>query len=299
LGNSEYHAGALAALRQRPGVVVAHDVRLTGLYRLSEGRLGAVPGGLRGALARSYADRPGVENLINNKEVTADGADKLGLLMIRDVAQDAEKVLVSNPAALAMATVDVGVDLAPRLGVLPFPMALDAEELAAIAEAKSQGPAARAVVASFGLVDHSKRPMTIVRAAALVLEDTDIELCFVGPVGEALRAELLREADNLGLGERLTLTGKVDRAAYLADLGRATIALQLRGSFNGEASLAVAECMAAGVPTIVSEIGWMARLPDDCVMKMPPSAGADTFAASIAGLLADADLRAGLGTRAA
>ena len=32
LGNSEFHTGALAALQRRPGIVLAHDVRLTGLH---------------------------------------------------------------------------------------------------------------------------------------------------------------------------------------------------------------------------------------------------------------------------
>ena len=47
LGNSEFHGGALAQLRRRSGIVLAHEVRLTDLYALSGDVTGAVPGGLR------------------------------------------------------------------------------------------------------------------------------------------------------------------------------------------------------------------------------------------------------------
>src|SRR6185503_7347152 len=42
IGNSEFHSGALAALRRRPGIVLAHDVRLPELYLHAAHRWGGV-----------------------------------------------------------------------------------------------------------------------------------------------------------------------------------------------------------------------------------------------------------------
>ena len=43
----------------------------------------------------------------------------------------------------------------------------------------------------------------------------------------------------------------------------------MRASFSGEASAAVGDCLFQGLPMIVTEIGWMAELPDDAAVKVP------------------------------
>ena len=58
LGNSQFHAGALAQLRRRSGIVLAHEVRLTDLYALSADEPGAVPGGFAASLDAMYDGLP-------------------------------------------------------------------------------------------------------------------------------------------------------------------------------------------------------------------------------------------------
>ena len=55
IGNSQHHAGALALVRRRrvPATVLAHDVRLNGLYRHGAAR-GAVPEGIAAVLTGLY-----------------------------------------------------------------------------------------------------------------------------------------------------------------------------------------------------------------------------------------------------
>ena len=52
VGNSEFHAGALAQLRRRSGVVLAHEVRLTDLYAFAADEPGALPGRFRAVPGR-------------------------------------------------------------------------------------------------------------------------------------------------------------------------------------------------------------------------------------------------------
>jgi glycosyltransferase involved in cell wall biosynthesis len=103
------------------------------------------------------------------------------------------------------------------------------------------------------------------------------------------------------LGGRLQVTGHVERSAYLGYLGRATLAVQLRKGFFGEASAAVGDCLAAGLPTVVSDIGWMGDLPADAVVKVDSSAegGVEELAKALRSLLDDAPRRAALSARAA
>src|SRR5262249_8278977 len=60
LGNSEFHGYALAQLRRRSGVALAHEIRLTDLYALTADVPGAVPGGAPDRLTTDEAERRGV-----------------------------------------------------------------------------------------------------------------------------------------------------------------------------------------------------------------------------------------------
>jgi len=302
LGNSQFHSAALASLRLRSGIVMAHDVRLTQLLRLSAHVYGAVPGGLEGAIRRAYGDAVpegvGRDDTISDTEI-----ERYGVLLMRDIAPYADRVLVSSQAALALAAADVGAEYSGRLGVLPFAMALDTDELAVVAAARQQrGRDDRPLVASFGIVDPIKLPYLLLEAFASVHGGSDAELAFIGPISEALSDRVSEHASKLGIGERVRITGHLQRSAYLDYLGRTTVAVQLRAGFSGEASAAVGDCLAAGVPTIVSNIGWMADLPDDVVVKIDPSAassGVVELGRELAGFFDDPEWRAGLSERAA
>ena len=54
LGNGEFHTAALATLRHRSGFVLAHDVRLSGLYGFATNRKDAVPEGLSEIIKATY-----------------------------------------------------------------------------------------------------------------------------------------------------------------------------------------------------------------------------------------------------
>jgi len=143
-------------------------------------------------------------------------------------------------------------------------------------------------MASFGIVDPIKQPHKLLRAfAALSDEHPDLRLALVGPVSTALAEELEALAHRLGLSGRVLVTGRVATEAYLAWLDRAEVAVQLRASFSGEASAAVGDCLARGVPLIVSDVGWMGELPDNAAAKVPVEVTPGGLAEACARLLED------------
>ena len=81
---------------------------------------------------------------------------------------------------------------------------------------------------------------------------------------------------------------------YVALLRNADLAVQLRSTSNGEASASVADCVAAGVPTIVTDIGWAAELGPDVVARVPVDVTAAELARRIATLLDDGAQRSAL-----
>jgi glycosyltransferase involved in cell wall biosynthesis len=106
----------------------------------------------------------------------------------------------------------------------------------------------------------------------------DARLVFVGPTATT---------DIAGA----EFTGAVDADVYRDWLNRASVAVQLRVSTNGESSGAVGDCLTAGVPTIVTAIGPARDLPDDAVVKVGADVDVATLAARITALLDETDAR--------
>ena len=262
LGNSEFHAAALSSLRRRSGIVLAHEVRLSGLYRFAADSRSAVPDGLAGSIRRVYGPLL-PEGLASSGQVTAIEAERYGLLMAREVIGLAERFLVTSQAAARLARVEAGPELARRVGVVPFATEVPRTDGLPPPSPPGLEPAAR-VVATFGIVDPVKQPDRLLRAFAAVAENRpDLVLAFVGPISFELARDLRMLGEELGVAERLVVTGRVEPVVYLAWLERVELAVQLRASFSGEASAAVGDCLASGVPMIVTDIGWLGELPDE------------------------------------
>lgn len=279
LGNSEFHTGALALLRRRPGVVLAHEVRLTNLYRFAPWQhpQGA-PGGFDETLSRMYDCRP-----------SADPASAEGVLMARDVIDAATHFVTTSTFAAELARLDARPEHRHRITTIPFAVSDGTIELAA-----PEGPP---VIVSFGVLNSLKQGPTLVRAVADLARD-DVHLVFVGPASEADAAAIRAGADAAGIGGRVEVTGHVDTAEYRRRLGGATIAVQLRATTNGESSAAIGDCLAAGLPTVVTDIGANRALPRNAVVRVQADVHATQLSGVLRGLLDDDRRRRDLGAAA-
>ena len=262
LGNSEFHGYALAQLRRRSGVVLAHEVRFTDLYALTADIPGAVPGGA-------------------TERLPADEAERRGVLMAAEVVELADRFVVLSQYAADRVRLDVDPVYADRIVTLPF-AGRDVVRDATPSDAR--GP----IVASFGLVNAVKQnALLVVALPAIAAHIPDASVAFVGPCADAEREHLTKLAADLGVTDRVTITGAVSDREYAAWLDRAAVAVQLRRSANGESSGTVADCLAAGAVPVVSDIGTGRDLPYDAVVRIGAAASAADLADAVAGLLAD------------
>jgi glycosyltransferase involved in cell wall biosynthesis len=296
LGNSEFHAAALASLRNRHGLVLAHEVMLGGLYRFAEGSRAAVPGDIEESRLRIYGPPPEEPGSLGDDP--ASGTNQSAPLMAREVIGLSDRFLVTSGAAAGLARVEAGPGLAERVGVLDFATELQRSRGSSRPKIATIGQDTR-VLASFGIVDPIKKPHDILRSFALLAPDyLDLVLALVGPVSEELDRELQELGATLGLAGRVFITGRVDPGTYLGWLDRCELAVQLRASFQGEASAAVGDCLACGVPMVVTDLGWMGGLPDDVVVKVPVGASPEELAETCRKLLDDSPRRGGFGEKA-
>jgi hypothetical protein len=118
LGNSEFHGRAIDMLRRVPGEVIAHDVRLTGLYWW-RGNFTSAP--LVGEeLGRMYGNRV-PPALHDAPHVTPDDADREDIWMLRDVIEFAPRVWVHSDFARDVVRREAeGYGLTCDVRVLPF-----------------------------------------------------------------------------------------------------------------------------------------------------------------------------------
>jgi hypothetical protein len=95
----------------------------------------------------------------------------------------------------------------------------------------------------------------------------------------------------LGVAGAVTFTGTVDDDEYESWLTRASVAVQLRATTNGETSAAVGDSLTHGVATVVTDIGPAHELPE-FVDKVPVDATPEQLADTLDRLLHDPEERA-------
>ena len=82
------------------------------------------------------------------------------------------------------------------------------------------------------------------------------------------KRQLLQYAEHFGVAEYLTLRGYVSDAELDQALLYADFAINLRWPTMGEASASQLRYWAAGLPALVSDVGWYGELPDQTVCKI-------------------------------
>jgi glycosyltransferase involved in cell wall biosynthesis len=290
LGNSAFHEVALELLLRRPGVVIAHDVFFTGVYgHLAAARPRVLPDGFDGALRAMYGDRlhaPTAEGAFDFSQ-----ANRHGILMARQAIAQSEVFLVHSNHAAQLARLDAARADEHKIEVIPFggpPAVEDAKERADSDE--------DFVVGTFGLVSPAKQTAKLIEAWRFVTAKVPTaRLAIVGSEAEpgaSIRLEAVTV--HCGVGATVTQTGDVPEPAFRDWIARAAIAVQLRAGSSGESSAIVAQTLAAGVPTIVTDIGAARELPDEAVVKVHRDITAPELAEAIVRLLRSPVQRAAL-----
>ena len=275
IGNhAAYHGAIYDVARQAPGIVVLHDLNLQHLFagyshRDASGRAFYLESMLRTHGPAALAD---AERLLAGEE-TLDAVAARWPMTNAPLA-GALAVVVHNAAerdALASQT---------RMPVFDLPLAfrLDPEPR----REPAGGGTLRLVM--FGFLGSNRRVRQVLDVIA-ALPDRDVRLDIYGLVAEP--EPVGRQIAELGLAGRVALHGYVPEPALRAALLRADLAVNLRYPSMGEASASQLRIWSAGLPSVVTRVGWYAALPADAVFFVEPEREAETLAAHLAALRQD------------
>jgi glycosyltransferase involved in cell wall biosynthesis len=152
------------------------------------------------------------------------------------------------------------------------------------------------LVVAPGDMNEAKRLDAVARAVALLGDGA--HLAIVGRRIEGFDVHSAIEA--AGAGTRVSVHADVPEEDFLAWLGAADVAVDLRFPHRGEVSGSLSRAMQAGVPTVVSATGTYLDVPDETVLRVAPGPpDPQEIASELGRLREDPDLRARIGAAAA
>jgi glycosyltransferase involved in cell wall biosynthesis len=277
MGNSLFHDHVYELLRQRPGAVVLHDVQLTGFYGWRSGREHPEEPAI--ALASKVRSMYGARlpaEATDEQPLSWERQLALGIYLTREIQGLAEECFVHSRFASDLLELDRGsLDRGSLVRELPFGMPAPLEGLR-----ERRGAVASPLIVSMGVVNEVKGIASLISAFAIVAaERPAARLVVAGPTDDAESRRWHDYAREHAPGANIEIPGHVDAERYRSLLREADLAIQLRLVANGEASAAIADCLSAGLPTLVTDVGWAGELPSDAVahvaLGIEPAALAD------------------------
>lgn len=297
LGNSApHHAGIFRAALEIPGIVVLHEYMLHHL--VSALTIGIGDGDsyveeLRYA-AGETGRRAGQRLLDTHHPI-----DLWRFPLFERIVDRSRGVMVHSQFAARRIRASRA---AAAVEVVPFPVDLAAlpgatEEARRAARAELGVEAGALLVGTFGLVTPHKRLAPTLGAFAELRRRRPLaELWICGEVSPHFDlAGLLREKG----GEGVRVTGRMPLDEFHAAMRACDVAVNLRHPTGGETSASLLRLLGTGVPTIATDTGSFAEIPDGAVVKLAIDDCEEALLVELLLRLADDPrLRAGIGREA-
>jgi glycosyltransferase involved in cell wall biosynthesis len=158
-------------------------------------------------------------------------------------------------------------------------------------------PEESVLLVTVGHVNPNKRVHAVIKALSGMARP--LVYAVLGPVEESYQARLRDLARQGGLERVVRLAGYVSDQVLESYLAHADVCVNLRHPTTEGASASALEEMMHGKPLLVSDTGFFAELPDDCVWKIDPQHEPEQLGPALAQLIDDPELRRRMGHRAA
>lgn len=290
-GNSPAHAYMYETALRRPGVVVLHDTVLHHLILSMVSRRGGAAR-YRALLARQYGAAG-----VRTAEQVLHGRLPHSLFdypLSEDVIQASAHVIVHSAFSR-----DHVRSLVPEANVSVVPMGIRLPpriDQSQAREALALNPDAF-IVASITMVNPYKRLDVVLRALSRIRRTVPVYMLIAGSVSP--HVPLQRWIRLYGLDGVVETFGFVDDRTARLVAAAADVVTNLRFPTAGETSASLLRIMAAGRPTLVSDVGSFREFPGDVVAKVPVDVlEVETVEALLNAFIIDPDLAERLGSSA-
>ncbi len=257
LGNAACHDFVWPHLARYPGLVVLHDgqlhhARARHLLAPPEGGDEAIRRGREAYRAEFRYNHPDAPAEVAQLVIDALAGSLYYLYpMLRFVLRTARLVAVHSPGlARDLSAEHPGVEVRTVRHGMADPLGDAATRDAAALRARYGVPPGAVLFAAYGLVTPEKRIPAVLRAFASLQGSPHLLLAG----GTVEHYDPAAEARALGVADRVHLTGYVPDEALDAHVGMADVCLSLRWPSGRETSGTWLRALAAGKPTIVTDL---------------------------------------------
>ena len=260
IGNNKLHLPIYKQSREEAGIVVLHDLSLVDLARGYSHDLGDPDEWLE-MMQQQYGDA-GME-MAKRSEISASSHFQMvsEYPLFQPFLENALGVVVHSRHALAI----VENQLPEGFPVVQLNLPYSDSEEPAVRDYLS--PVLRFIFC--GHVGPNRRLSEFFDAWGQLESPQRIRLDIYGNVSNARQLERL--AKNFGVAQWLNFHGYVEEGQLEVALNEAHFAINLRWPTMGETSASQLRYWSAGLPTLVTDVGWYAELPDNVVCKVSPA----------------------------
>ena len=155
------------------------------------------------------------------------------------------------------------------------------------------------LIVTVGHVNSNKRVPSVLEALARNSQNArKITYAVLGPCDAEYHKELVALARQHGIQDEVRLPGFVSEDHLHSYLSHADICVNLRFPAMEGGSASVIEEMLYGKPVVVTDTGFYAELPNDCVRKVRPEHEVEDLTAALCDLISDKPSRKELGNKA-
>lgn len=150
---------------------------------------------------------------------------------------------------------------------------------------------------TIGQVNPNKRVRSVIDAISRnQLLKERIHYRIVGAIEDGTKQNLLRAAADVGVN--VAIMGEVDDDALAREMNNADVICCLRWPTLEAASASAIEALLYAKPTIVTDAGFYAELPDECVMKICQNTEIESLTAALQDMVSSKNRRLQLGALA-
>lgn len=268
MGNSTFHTYMYPYIKKCPGTVVLHDYNLHGVAaHTTIGKEVPDYDLYREYLLEDYPEEI-VESYVEGLKKQTRGIDIYGMEINGFVTNYAKKVIVhSFEAKRKLMMKNTGI---PCRQIWSYGKVEEYRQ-AYVQEKEECGfSETDIVVAAFGHIHETKRIIPILHAfAALAKNDDRLKLLLAGKLAESLQEEYDATVKELGIRDKIRLTGYISLEEFEKYIDVSDICLNLRYPYNGETSGSLMRIFARGKCVVVNDIGSFAEFPDEICVKIP------------------------------
>lgn len=274
IGNSSYHCYMYSHLMKYPGISVLHDYCLGGLINYISVHRSELGITFKKELEHSYGIKKAEEilDLLAKGKLNFEGKLAEAQIYInRRIFTRSLGVVLHSDWAYKSAINNYSCDN-EFITRIPEPVPIFTDKILdkKLIRNKLEIPTDSLVIASFGFLNSTKRPLEILRAfQTFSANNPDAYLIFVGGTEYLGNTDIQGEIIRLGLQNQVKVTGFIPMEDFYKYIDISDICINLRYPFNGESSASLLRILSAGKPTIVTNIGSFADFPDDVVLKIP------------------------------